>query len=483
MTIEPILTDLRGWVWGPALGLLLLGTGLSLWILLRGLPARGLAHALSWALGGRREEGGEGDVTHGQALAIALSATAGAGGIVGVTVALSAGGPGALLWIWTGCLLAMATRYAEAVLSVRYRETDSRGAKAGGPMYFLEHGLGGRGLGRLLGVSFAALTLPAAVGIGAGLPATSAAAALGLGSGWLAWVVGAAVALAVGVVALGGVRRVGRVLGLALPALLLAYVGLAVTVVIRHADRLSGALDLVLGGALGVEAAAGGALGLGAFEVVRHGLMQGLLAGHAGLGSGGIAAAAARTRAPARQALVAMTAPLLEMLVLGSATGLALLCAGPLEGAASPPGVVRALLGLAPGGAGLVALLALLSVAAMVAWAYYGERAAVYLLGERAVGPFRLVFLGAVLVAFPLPLDGAWRALELLGGLAALPTLAGIGLLSGLVWRETRSYMGKNGRDGRPELEPVSPGSGGSARGRTRESTAARVAPRPDPEA
>ncbi|MDX1578978.1 MAG: amino acid carrier protein [Gemmatimonadota bacterium] len=442
-----ILSTLQRWVWGPPLIILLLLTGLHFTVLLRGLQIRKLGHALWLALVLRREPEGEGDISHFQALMTALAATVGTGNIVGVATAIGAGGPGALFWMWVTGLLGMATKYAEAVLGVRFRETDARGEKAGGPMYYLEHGLGGGKLGRGLAVAFAGFASVAAFGIGNGVQSQAVADAVNASFGVPHWLVGLVTAGAVGLVILGGIRSIGRVAGFFVPTMIVLYLGGAGLLLILNADRIPGALRLVFESAFGARAAAGGALGFTVMQAVRFGVARGIFSNESGLGTGGIAAAAARTREPVRQALVSMTQTFIDTLVVCTFTGLAILTTGAWtsghEGANMTQAAFETGLPTEVGGAVVALGLATFAFSTMLGWSYYGERSLAYLFGEGVIRPYRLTFVAVVALAAVLELDVVWLAADILNALMAAPNLVGLLLLSGLVWRETRTYFGR----------------------------------------
>lgn len=464
--MDDILRQVQSQVWGPLLIALLVLAGVNFTILLRGLPLRKLGTGLWLALVRRREADGEGDISHYQALTTALSVTVGTGSIVGVAAALAAGGPGALFWMWVAGLLVMATRYAEAVLGVRFRETDEKGEKSGGPMYYLEHGLGGGKLGRGLAVAFAVLALGAALGIGNGVPARAAADAVNGAFGTPRWLVAVVAAAAAGAVILGGIRSIGRVTGVFVPVMLLVYTAGVAALLWAQRERLPETLHLVFDAALGPRAAAGGALGATILEAVRWGAGRAAFTSEAGLGTGAIAAAAARTREPVRQALVAMSGTFIDTHLVSTLTGLAILVTGAwTAGVADGAEVTRAAFeaGLPGATGGLVATLglALFAFSSILGWAYYGERSLVYLAGDRAIAAYRLGFTSLVGVSVLVELDLVWRVSGVLHGLMALPNLLGLALLAGIVRRETRSYFGRRSSDeGGPNAAGFQDGAG-----------------------
>jgi len=440
-----ILTEIQTVVWGVPLILLLLLTGLNFTVLLRGVQFRRLGTALWLALVERREPDGEGDISHFQALMTAMSATVGTANIVGVATAIGAGGPGALFWMWIAGLLGMATKYAEAVLGVRFRETDARGEKTGGPMYYLEHGLVGRRLGRVLAVAFAVFAAIAAFGIGNGVQSQAVADALNRSFGIRHWVSGLLTAAALAAVILGGIRSIGRVAGVLVPSMILAYGAAAAVVIVVNADRVPEAFRLIFDGAFGVRAAAGGALGYTVFQAIRFGVARGIYSNESGLGTGGIAAAAARTHEPVRQALVSMTQTFIDTIIVSTLTGVAILSTGAWRGGADGANMTQAAFETAfpgaLGGAVVAVMLTLFAFSTMLGWSYYGERCLVYLAGERIIVPYRVLFVGIAGVAAVVKLDVVWMVSDILNALMAVPNLVGLLLLSGVVWRETRYYF------------------------------------------
>ena len=441
------LETIQAWVWGVPLIILLLMTGLVYTLLLRGLQFRRLWHALWLALVKRREPDGEGDISHFQALMTALAATVGTGNIVGVATAIGAGGPGALFWMWVTGLLGMATKYAEAVLGVRYRETDARGEKAGGPMYYLEHGLGRGGLGRVLAIAFAAFATLAAFGIGNGVQSQAVADAMNESFGIPHWIVGLVTAAAVGFVIIGGIRSIGRVASVIVPTMIVLYIGVAGLVLISNAAEIPAAFGLVFEHAFGGRAVAGGVLGYTVLQAMRFGVARGIFSNESGLGTGAIAAAAAQTREPVRQALVSMTQTFIDTIVVCTLTGLAILTTGAWSSGAEGANMTQLAFDtslLAGAGDIIVALgLATFAFSTMLGWSYYGERSLAYLFGARAIPPYRLAFVAVVGLAAVVELDVVWLGSDILNGLMAAPNLVGLLLLSGVVRRETRSYFGR----------------------------------------
>ena len=334
------LGSISGFVWGPLFLIpLLVGTGLYLTLVLRGLQFRALGPALWLALVVRHEPEGEGEISHFQALMTALAATVGTGNIAGVATAIAAGGPGALFWMWMTGLVGMATKYAEALLSVRYRELDARGEMSGGPMYFLSKGLPWPRLGRQLGGSFALFAAIAAFGIGNGVQSNEVGNALRATLGFEPRITQAILAVLVAVVILGGVRSIARVSSALVPVMVVFYLVAGCVILVLNAAWIPKALAAVFGAAFSPSAFGGGMLGASVAAAMRFGIARGVFSNESGLGSAGIIAAAASTREPVRQALVSMTQTFLDTLVVCSVTGLVILTTlvqdvdrvGPLE--------------------------------------------------------------------------------------------------------------------------------------------------------
>jgi AGCS family alanine or glycine:cation symporter len=450
-----IVQKIGDFVWGPfLLPLLLLPTGLYLTIRLKGLQFTKLWHSLWLGLVVRKEKGAEGDISHFQALMTALAATVGTGNIVGVATAISAGGPGALFWMWMTGLVGMATKYSEAILSVKYRITDERGEQSGGPMYYLSRGIRWRPLGATLGFLFALFAAVAAFGIGNMVQSNSVADAMRQSFSVPTWVSGLVMAVAAGAVILGGIKSIGRFTGFFVPFMILIYmVGCGVILVVRAAD-IPAAFGLIFESAFSGTAAVGGFAGAAVRQAFRYGVARGIFSNESGLGSAGIAAAAAQTREPVRQAMVSMTQTFIDTLVVCSFTGLAILVTGAWQAEVNGAALTGAPLtqfafeqGLSGdwGGGIVTVCLAMFAFSTMLGWSYYGEKSIEFLLGERAVLPYRALFTVAIFFGAVRSLDFVWSVSDVMNGLMALPNLLGLLLLSGVIARETREYFRRSG--------------------------------------
>ena len=438
------LNAVNSWVWGPPMLVLLVGTGVYLTFLLRGLQLRMLRRALYLALIVRREPGDEpGDISHFQALMTALAATVGTGNIAGVATAIAAGGPGALFWMWVTGVFGMATKYAEAVLAVRYRRRDENGHMSGGPMYYLSEGLGLPWLGAL----FAAFTAVAAFGIGNMVQSNSVAHAAAESFGIAPGVSGVVMAVATAAVILGGIRSIGRAASLLVPAMTVFYMGASLYILFEFADRILPSLALVLRQAFTPTAASGGFAGAAVMMTVRMGVARGVFSNESGLGSAPIAAAAARTRYPVAQAMVSMTQTFIDTIVICTMTGLVILTTGAWDigttGAAlTTEAFSRGLPGNEGGFVVAVALI-LFAYTTLLGWSYYGEKAVEYLVGVRAIPAYRALFCVLIVVGAVVELEIVWTFADIMNGLMALPNLVGLLGLSGVVAVETREYFAR----------------------------------------
>ncbi len=435
------LNTLSSWVWGAPLLVLLVGTGVYLTVLLRGLQLSALPHALHLALVVRREPDDQpGDITHFQALMTALAATVGTGNIAGVATAIAAGGPGAIFWMWITGLFGMATKYAEAVLAVRYRKREADGTMSGGPMYYLSEGLGQPWLATLFAI-FASI---AAFGIGNMVQSNSVADAARETFSIPTWVTGVILAAATAAVILGGIRAIGRAASALVPFMIVLYVAAAALILLLTADQIIPSLTLIFRHAFTPTAATGGFLGAAVMMTVRMGVARGVFSNESGLGSAPIAAAAAQTRHPVAQAMVSMTQTFIDTLIVCTCTGLVILNTQVWQsgrtGAALTTLAFRSELGEA--GAVLVAVaLIFFAYTTLLGWSYYGEKAVCYLLGNRALRLYRALFCLLVAAGAVAKLDVVWTFSDVMNGLMAFPNLIGLLGLSGVVASETRHYF------------------------------------------
>lgn len=439
-----IVNAVSAQVWGPPMLVLLVGTGLYLTFLLKGVQFRAIFHSLYLAFVKRKEEGAEGDISHFQALMTALAATVGTGNIAGVATAIASGGPGALFWMWMTGLVGMATKYSEALLAVKYRETDAGGRMRGGPMYYIANGLGWKWLGAVFAV-FASI---AAFGIGNMTQSNSVAAVLESTFNVPTWITGLILMIATALVIIGGIKSIGRVTSVIVPAMIVLYMAAGIAAILINIDTLPAIIELVFAQAFTPTAAAGGFAGAMVREAVRFGVARGVFSNESGLGSAGIAAAAAQTRDPVTQALVSMTQTFIDTLIVCSITGFVIIGSGMWTSGETGAALTAVAFskGL-PGefGAYIVALgLVLFAYSTVLGWSYYGEKSIVYLFGDKVAMPYRVVFCLFVGIGAVAQLDLVWAISDVMNGLMAVPNLIGLIFLSGVVAAETRRYFAKN---------------------------------------
>ena len=445
--MENLLTTFEGWVgqvgafaWGPPMLIFLVGTGFWLTMALRGLQFRKLWHSLYLALVKRKEETDEpGDITHFQALMTALSATVGTGNIAGVATAIAAGGPGALFWMWITGLVGMATKYSEAVLAVKYREVDEEGTMSGGPMYYISNGLGWKWLGALFAI-FAAV---AAFGIGNMVQSNSVADAVEATFHVPFYVTGIILMIATAVVILGGIKNIGKVTGILVPIMIVFYTLGALIILLMNITAIPAALGLIVKQAFTPTAASGGFLGAGVMLAIRMGVARGVFSNESGLGSAPIAAAAAQTKYPVTQALVSMTQTFIDTIVVCTMTGLVLILTGAWDSGKTGAELTSfAFQTGMTGGHFIVTIgLVLFAYSTILGWSYYGEKSIEYLFGEKAVKPYRIVFVLFVGVGAVAKLDLVWALSDTFNGLMAIPNLIGLLALTPVIVKETKSYF------------------------------------------
>lgn len=439
--ITEILKDFSGYVWGLPLIVLLLGTGIYLTVILRGIQFRALLPALYLALIKRKEDGeAEGDISQFQALMTALSATVGVGNIAGVAAAIAVGGPGAVFWMWITGLLGMATKYSEAVLAVKYREVDKFGTMSGGPMYYISKGLGLKWLGTLFAV-FAAL---AAFGIGNMVQSNSVADALGEAFGIPFWITGVVLCVATGLVIVGGIKSIAKATSSIVPFMIILYIiGASITLFVFR-DNISQSFYLIFYHAFNPTAAAGGFLGATISQSVRIGVARGIFSNESGMGSSPIAAAAAKTRNPVAQGLVSMTQTFIDTLFVCTFTALVIISSGLWSDGDTGAGLSAKAFdsGIPMFGAEIVAIsLAFFAYSTLLGWSYYGEKSIEYLFKEKAVMPYRVIFTGVVFVGAVVKLDLVWTFADVMNGLMVFPNLVGVLGLSKVVIEETKKYL------------------------------------------
>ena len=442
--MEQLITTVNAWAWGPAMLVLLLGTGLYLSLGLRFLTLRKIPVALRLLLQGR-EGKGEGDISPFSALMTSLSATIGTGNIAGVATAVALGGPGALFWMWITALLGMATKYAEAVLAVRFREQDKLGNFSGGPMYYIRNGLHRRW--HWLGFLFALFGSLAGFGLANTVQSNSVAQVLNDSYSIPPLATGLVLMLLVGAVVLGGIKRIASVASLLVPIMALSYMLMSFVVILTHIDQLPSAVITIIDSAMNGTAAAGGFAGASVWAALRFGVARGVFSNEAGLGSAPIAHAAARTNEPVQQGMIAMLGTFIDTLVVCSMTGLVIVIMDVWPTGVSGASLTSMAFAQAfPGGEYVVSLgLCVFAFTTMIGWSFYGERCAVYLLGTWVITPFRVAWVIVIPLGTLVELDMIWLIADTLNAFMAIPNLIALMLmlLSPLVFSISRDYFNK----------------------------------------
>ncbi|MEC7547447.1 MAG: sodium:alanine symporter family protein [Pseudomonadota bacterium] len=445
------LNTLNGLVWGwPMLALIAL-TGLFLTIGLRAYPIRNLRAGFVELWNGRHKQG-EGEISGFNALMTSLSATIGTGNIAGVATAVALGGPGAIFWMWVIALVGMATKYSEAVLAVRFREKNDQGHYVGGPMYYIRNGLGPKF--KWLAIAFAFFGMLAGFGIGNGVQANSVADAMSHialdGTGIPEWVTGIVVAALVGLVLIGGIRRISDVAGKLVPFMAITYIIAGIVLLVIYAEQIPAALELIVTHAFTPISATGGFAGAAVWAAIRYGVARGVFSNEAGLGSAPIAHATATTDNPVRQGTIAMLGTFIDTIIICTITGLVIVASGVWETGESGASLTAAAFnsGLPVIGQYVVTLgLAVFAFTTIIGWSFYGERCTEYLFGLKAVPVFRVIWVLAIPIGATQELNLAWLIADTLNAMMALPNLIALILLSPVVFKLTRDYVQRDKSD------------------------------------
>lgn len=436
-----ILDQVDSFVWGPPLLLLLVGTGVLLTLRLKLLQVTRLPMALGLIF--RAKNDGSGDVSSFGALCTALAATVGTGNIVGVATAVKAGGPGALFWMWVAAFFGMATKYAEGLLAVKYRTVDANGQISGGPMYYIEKGLGRKY--RPLAVMFAASgILVAFFGIGTFPQVNAIVDTVQLSLGVPTYLTALVITVLVALVTLGGLQSIAKVSTKIVPFMAIFYVVSCAYILLVNMNQLPEAISLVISSAFSGTAAAGGFLGATVMMAIRNGVARGVFSNESGLGSAPIAAAAAKTKWPAEQGLISMTGTFIDTIIICTMTGLALVVTGVWSGDAKGAAMTQDAFTAALPGIGPVILtvgLVLFAFTTILGWNYYGERCCEYLFGVKGVMPYRVIFIVLVGAGAFIKLEAIWLLADIVNGLMAIPNLIALLGLSGVVVLETNRYL------------------------------------------
>lgn len=432
---------LNGLVWGPIMLVLILGTGIYLMLRLGFMPLLRIGYAFRLMWRGRHSDA-DGDITPFNALMTALAATVGTGNIAGVATAIVLGGPGALFWMWCTALVGMATKYSETVLAVRYREIDALGNHVGGPMYYIRNGLGPRWA--WLGGAFAVFGGLAGFGIGNTVQANSVADVLHTHLSVPPLASGIVMAILVGMVLIGGIRRIGAVAGALVPFMAIAYVAGGLIILAMHVTEIPAALGLVFTHAFTPTAATGGFAGAAVWAAIRYGVARGVFSNEAGLGSAPIAHAAARTNSAVGMGFVGMLGTFIDTIIVCTITGLVIIVSGAWTSGETGAALSYAAFDAAlPGYGGMVVTFGLATFAftTMLGWSVYGERCFEYLFGVGAIMPFRVLWTLVVPIGTVTQLEFTWLLADTLNALMAIPNLIALLLLSPVVIQLTRAYF------------------------------------------
>lgn len=438
MSFQDLIGAVNDFVWGTPTLILIVGTGLYLTIRLGFLQFRTLPYALRLAFSpGKQDSKSKGDISHYQALTTAMAATIGTGNIVGVATAVVLGGPGAVFWMWLSALFGMATKYGEAILAVKYRVTNSKGEMSGGPMYYLEHGL----KAKWLGILFALFGAIAAFGIGNMVQSNSISTSIESSFNVPTWVTGFVLTILIALVILGGIKSIGKVTALFVPIMAVFYIIGGIIIMIMNYDIVPQTIGLIFNDAFTGSALGGGVLG----TVIRYGVARGVFSNEAGLGSAPIAAAAAKTDYPGRQALVSMTQVFIDTIIVCSITGITIVMGGMykdgnLEGAPLTAASFSKYIG--PYGEYVVTLgIIFFAFSTIVGWSYYGEKCFAYLINDKAIPYYRIAWVLAIMYGAVEQLDIVWDIADTMNALMAFPNLIGLLGLSGVIAYETKRFV------------------------------------------
>jgi AGCS family alanine or glycine:cation symporter len=452
-----IIEMIDGWLWGPPLLILLVGTHIYMTVR-TGFIQRKLGLGIKLSV--TKDKGSSGDVSQFGALATALSSTIGTGNIIGVGTAIAAGGPGALLWMWLTGVFGIATKYAESLIAVKYRVKDDKGMMIGGAMFALERGL----KMKWLGILFAAFTAVAAFGIGSGVQSNAVATRLFDNFGIAHWVSGIIIAVMTALVIIGGLKWIARASEALVPFMSVVYVIGCIVILAINYRFIIPAIQLVCTNAFNIRSVGGGFLGFAAVKMMtaaRYGVARGLFSNESGMGSAPIVAAAAQTRNPVRQALVSSTGTFWDTVIICLMTGLVIISSvlahpeshiSGLNGAA----LTRTAFNQIPLIGNFILTFGLITFAfsTILGWSYYGEKGLEYLLGTKSIIPYRCIYVVVAFMGTVLSLDIVWNIADALNALMTIPNLIAVLLLSGVIVAETKKYLTGNHIDD-VDSEPV----------------------------
>lgn len=449
----PILNAIDSFMWGPPLITLLVGTGIYLTIRLKLLQVFRLPKALKLIF--KAQNNGRGDVSSFKALCVALAATVGTGNIVGVATAVKVGGPGAIFWMWVAAFFGMATKYSEGLLAVKFRSIDEKGEIAGGPMFYIRNGMGEKW--KPLATFFALACIGVAYfGIGTFPQVNAIVDSMQISFGFPKIATDVILTVFIAAITLGGLQSIAKVASGIVPFMALTYVAISLGLIILNLDQVPAAIAMIINDAFTGAAAAGGFAGSTVMMAMQNGVARGVFSNESGLGSAPIAAAAAKTKWPAEQGLISMTGTFIDTIIICSMTGLALVLTGVWQGDAAGAAMTSAAFASAYGFFGsqlLTIALVLFAFTTILGWNYYGERACIYLFGNKGVLPYRLIFIALIASGAFLKLEAIWILADIVNGLMAIPNLIALIALSGVIVAETNKYMNRHKKAAKPSAD------------------------------
>ncbi|MFQ7298470.1 MAG: alanine/glycine:cation symporter family protein [Clostridium sp.] len=446
INLEEVLKNIDGIVWGPPLLILLVGTGIYFTFKLNFIQMFKLPLAIKYLFlndDDKSDNEAKGEVSSFAALCTALSATIGTGNIVGVATAIATGGPGALFWMWVAAFFGMATKYAEGVLAIKYREVDENGEMSGGPMYYIEKGVGNKFLANMFAFFGIAVAL---LGIGTFGQVNSISKAALISFNIPIWFTAIIITILVTLVTLGGIKRISNVAEKIVPTMAILYILGALLVLICNFKAIPSAITLIIKSAFNPSAALGGTTGITISLAIQMGIGRGVFSNEAGLGSAPIAAAAAKTKYPVKQGLISMTGTFIDTIIICTMTGLAIVLTGSfnsgLKGAAMTTfafenGLPFAIIGKYIVNIGLI----FFAFTTIIGWNYYGERCIQYLIGIKGIKFYKIIFIALVGVGPFLSLNLVFIIADIVNGLMALPNLIGLIKLRNIVISETNNFF------------------------------------------
>lgn len=436
-----VLNQIDSIVWGPWLLILLVGTGVYLSCRLGFLQVMKLPRALKLIFFARNK--GDGDIDSFKALCTALAATVGTGNIVGVATAIKLGGPGALFWMWLAAFFGMATKFSEGCLAVKFRQVDDQGNIAGGPMYYIEMGLGKKW--KPLAVAFALFgIMTAMLGSGTTTQMNAIVSSVNAGFGVSTYITCAIVTILVAIITFGGLQSISKTASKVVPAMAVIYFIVTVIFLVMNASEVPHAVGEVISGAFNGTAAAGGFAGAGIMLTIRSGIARGLYSNESGLGSAPIVAAAAKTKWPAEQGLISMTGTFIDTIIICTLTGLTIIVSGVWTGTTNGAEMTQAAFATTYGSLApfiLTISLTLFAFTTIIGWNYYGERCWEYLFGTKTIKLYRIGYIAILASAVFLKLEAIWSLADIVNGLMAIPNLIALLGLSGVITAETKKYF------------------------------------------